>query len=273
MADQLCLNCQLTLAAHPTPVCDVFTMKAPVLTGNKAETNLPHDWQAKPGMITSETPKDMVNHPPHYSGHPSGIECFKVAKHLSMPIGTAFKYVYRFEDKWDPAEDLDKAKWYVENCPAEELTTGISNRKLIIDVHSMVAADYATGRPACAERARFMLALLEGERLKMLSAIRALIALQNPVEARDIPMGARASDPKIEAAKRFAESMRDSEYRMGGFSHRTNNAEVANLLAHHNNLMDKYGSTFSRNSKSKTYRDIMATRARLRELGVPDDQY
>ena len=33
--------------------------------------------------------KDMVNSPPHYTQHPSGIECIQVTEHMSFNVGNA----------------------------------------------------------------------------------------------------------------------------------------------------------------------------------------
>jgi hypothetical protein len=56
---------------------------------------------------------DMVNHPPHYTGHPSGVECIDIVEHLPYNIGAAIKYLWRQGLKGDQVEDLRKAAWYV----------------------------------------------------------------------------------------------------------------------------------------------------------------
>ncbi len=57
---------------------------------------------------------DMVNHPPHYTSHPSGIECIQVTEHMGFCLGNAMKYIWRADRKADAVEDLEKAKWYLE---------------------------------------------------------------------------------------------------------------------------------------------------------------
>jgi hypothetical protein len=56
----------------------------------------------------------MVNHPPHYKK--GGIETidFIDAKELNYNLGNVVKYVSRSGLKGDLAEDLKKAKWYLE---------------------------------------------------------------------------------------------------------------------------------------------------------------
>lgn len=59
------------------------------------------------------TEVDMVNHPPHYSAHPSGVECIRIVEHFTFNIGSAVKYLWRQGLKNDSIEDLRKAAWYV----------------------------------------------------------------------------------------------------------------------------------------------------------------
>jgi len=63
---------------------------------------------------TSLPTSDMVNHPPHYTGHPSGIECIQITEHMGFCLGNAMKYIWRADLKNDAIEDLRKAIWYIE---------------------------------------------------------------------------------------------------------------------------------------------------------------
>jgi hypothetical protein len=56
---------------------------------------------------------DPVNHPPHYTKHPSGIECIDVTEHFNFNLGNAIKYIWRADLKNKPIEDLEKAAWYL----------------------------------------------------------------------------------------------------------------------------------------------------------------
>lgn len=61
---------------------------------------------------------DMVNHPPHYSApHPvfSG-QCIDYTRFMSFTVGNAFKYLWRWDRKVDPKEDLNKALWYINSA-------------------------------------------------------------------------------------------------------------------------------------------------------------
>lgn len=55
---------------------------------------------------------DVINHPDHYQDH-SGIECIEIASPLSYSIGNAVKYVYRYDSKDTPLENLKKARWFL----------------------------------------------------------------------------------------------------------------------------------------------------------------
>jgi hypothetical protein len=56
----------------------------------------------------------MVNHPPHYMSHPSGVECITVTEWMSFNQGNAVKYLWRCFEKGDPVENLEKARWYID---------------------------------------------------------------------------------------------------------------------------------------------------------------
>ena len=56
---------------------------------------------------------DPVNHPPHYTVHPSGVECITITEHMNFNIGNAVKYLWRANLKGDVRENLSKAVWYI----------------------------------------------------------------------------------------------------------------------------------------------------------------
>lgn len=75
--------------------------------------------------ITHSIPKinDNVNHPKHYTRHPSGIECIDITRHYCFTIGNAIKYLWRaglkteagLSDRQKEIEDLKKAVWYIND--------------------------------------------------------------------------------------------------------------------------------------------------------------
>jgi len=57
---------------------------------------------------------DDINHPRHYTSHPSGIECIHITEHMNFCLGNAIKYIWRAGSKGDELRDLKKARWYIE---------------------------------------------------------------------------------------------------------------------------------------------------------------
>ena len=67
---------------------------------------------------------DNVTHPSHYTT--GGIECIDAMKSsmtseafLGYLKGNIQKYLWRYEKKLAPAEDLKKARWYLDRLIAE----------------------------------------------------------------------------------------------------------------------------------------------------------
>lgn len=58
---------------------------------------------------------DNVNHPKHYTSHPSGIEVIEITEHMNFCLGNVIKYVLRADLKHkDATTDLEKARWYLD---------------------------------------------------------------------------------------------------------------------------------------------------------------
>lgn len=70
---------------------------------------------------------DPVNHPKHYTSHPSGLECIDIAEHHSFCIGNAIKYLWRagLKEGNSSVQDLEKAIWYI-NREIDSLIRGSS---------------------------------------------------------------------------------------------------------------------------------------------------
>lgn len=64
---------------------------------------------------------DPVNHPKHYTDHPSGVECIDITEHYNFCVGNAIKYLWRQGLKEESGkrmadkqiEDCEKAIWYI----------------------------------------------------------------------------------------------------------------------------------------------------------------
>ena len=73
---------------------------------------------------------DMVNSPPHYNQ--TGIECIHAISAATSDgfkyylQGNILKYLWRFDYKDKPLEDLEKAKWYLDKLIEEVMADGKS---------------------------------------------------------------------------------------------------------------------------------------------------
>ena len=66
-------------------------------------------------MTIQHAKDDRVEHPKHYTSHPSGIECIQITRHMGFNLGNAIKYIWRADLKNDALEDLEKAVWYLRD--------------------------------------------------------------------------------------------------------------------------------------------------------------
>jgi len=60
---------------------------------------------------------DQVNHPPHYTSDPSGVEAITITRHRNFNVGNAFKYLWRagLKDESKTIQDLEKAIFYIND--------------------------------------------------------------------------------------------------------------------------------------------------------------
>jgi hypothetical protein len=87
-------------------------------------------------VVAMEKTEDLVNRPTHYTH--SKIECI-VAIEASMSAvqfkgflkGQVFKYLWRYEHKGNPLQDIEKAEWYLSRLKKLELPDdyGMGKRK------------------------------------------------------------------------------------------------------------------------------------------------
>jgi hypothetical protein len=65
----------------------------------------------------SPVPHDSVNHPSHYTSHPSGVECIQITRWMNFNRGNAIKYIWRAGEHaaLKEIEDLKKARWYIDD--------------------------------------------------------------------------------------------------------------------------------------------------------------
>jgi len=87
----------------------MYKYKAHIVNGEQQEP--PSDFCDKAGAKAA----DMVNHPPHYTSDPSGVECIQITEHRNFCIGNAIKYLWRngLKEGESDVKDLKKAVWYI----------------------------------------------------------------------------------------------------------------------------------------------------------------
>lgn len=61
--------------------------------------------------------EDPVNHPKHYTSHPSGIETIEITRWMNFNLGNSIKYILRSGKKSEDTaiQDLEKAIWYLND--------------------------------------------------------------------------------------------------------------------------------------------------------------
>lgn len=59
---------------------------------------------------------DNVNHPKHYAGRNIGYECIDIVQYQTFCTGNVIKYLWRYQSKGTPLEDLRKARWYAHRA-------------------------------------------------------------------------------------------------------------------------------------------------------------
>lgn len=78
---------------------------------------------------------DNVNHPTHYTGRNIGYECIDITQHQPFCTGNVIKYLWRYNSKGTPLEDLRKARWYAHRASTmqEQVNLNIGHcRKILL---------------------------------------------------------------------------------------------------------------------------------------------
>lgn len=113
---------------RPAPDWVIAEMQSEIEDDDDDDTDLTPDPEEMRSAIPENTDfpsdreDDNVNHPKHYTSHPSGVECADIAEHHDFCVGNAIKYLWRAGLKQDAdktalekeIEDLKKAKWYID---------------------------------------------------------------------------------------------------------------------------------------------------------------
>jgi hypothetical protein len=110
------------------------------ITGSASLTSCVHAALGAIHRLRDNAGTDIINHPPHYNNHPSGVETLEVTRLCGFSMGNAIKYCWRYADK-NGVEDLKKARFYLKDL----LATGQASRppfKANELLRQVVAADH-----------------------------------------------------------------------------------------------------------------------------------
>jgi signal recognition particle receptor subunit beta len=126
---------------------------------------------------------DAVNHPSHYTSHPSGIECLQITRGLQFDPGNATKYVWRADLKTGVSgvQDLLKAEFYLEDHLAEFGGEIIVPDKAVDLIQVVLATEvklYGAGHP----RVQFWHSLMVGGAVQAVVEVRRLITLSEEAQ-------------------------------------------------------------------------------------------
>jgi hypothetical protein len=206
------------MAARIADLPDVFSLTPPV-TVPPGDFSMPAPTDATGPRMTDRATADPVDHPPHYTNHPSGIEAIELCEPMSFCLGNAVKYVLRAPHKGNELEDLEKALWYLRRWLAAFKDEGADAEEWVLlpdDLAQRFLAHEAEGPRHVA-----LSALLgapdeggvEGDRfVKAADVERAMVAiggmvaeLKAKLDHREPGMAARYTPEQIQALARRAD--------------------------------------------------------------------
>lgn len=78
-----------------------------------------------------------IDHPTHYTSRNIGYECIVLTKYQYFCTGNAIKYLWRYQSKGNPLEDLKKARWYAQRAATRHEQTYTTSTCGII-LHKLV---------------------------------------------------------------------------------------------------------------------------------------
>ncbi|GEM_PF-2103878 len=100
------------------PATEAITHAAILMALRRIRASIAQEAGGSPPDDASATPPpapDAIDHPAHYTSHPSGIEPIQITRHESFTRGNAIKYLLRAGRKDpDPRTDLRKARRYID---------------------------------------------------------------------------------------------------------------------------------------------------------------
>lgn len=93
-----------------------------------------------------DTAHDPVDHPKHYTSHPSGVEIIELTEGMGFCLGNAVKYLSRAPYKGKHLEDLQKCAWYIRR-EMDRRTRGVWMVSLLDERRAHVFRKWRDGEP------------------------------------------------------------------------------------------------------------------------------
>ena len=88
---------------------------------------------------------DEVNHPKHYTSHPSGIETISLTANQSFFVGNAIKYITRYNLKGTPEQDLRKALFYINRAIEQHVSRNETVQKNLSYLYESTVIEWMEG--------------------------------------------------------------------------------------------------------------------------------
>lgn len=111
---------------------------------------------------------DTIDHPTHYTGRGIGYECIDITQHQTFCVGNAIKYLWRYQAKGKPLEDLKKAWWYTHRAMKRQETIDLEDHHCRIILRRLI--ETTTGYESAAWHG-----LLKNEWRIVLSSLDAML--------------------------------------------------------------------------------------------------
>lgn len=119
-----------------------------------------------------------INHPAHYTGRSIGRECIDITQYQTFCVGNIIKYLWRYNGKGTPLEDLRKARWYARRAHTmrETVNLDVGHCKTILRKLVETTREYESAA---------WVGLLKNEWDIVLSALDAMIErMENDAQAQ-----------------------------------------------------------------------------------------
>lgn len=79
-----------------------------------------------------------IDHPTHYNNRDIGHECIDITQYQTFCVGNVIKYLWRYQHKGKPLEDLEKARWYAYKASTRQETVNLEDGRCKIILNKLI---------------------------------------------------------------------------------------------------------------------------------------